>query len=166
MNVEDHITWAEVVASKYRKERNLPIEHEEVVSLGMVGLMIAARLYKKDKGEFRTFAWLRIRSGINDSVKKSMRRKDLTAMMVNLDTVPRKYLPSVNGTEKGAINRDLVGRILDSVEFDEAYALERYYLDGLSMREIGSELGVTLGRISQIIMSGQKRAKNRWAREI
>ena len=166
MNVEDHITWAEVVASKYRNERNIPIEHEEVVSLGMVGLMMAARAYKEDKGKFRTYAWPRIRAEINDSIKKSMRRNDLTAMMVNLDTMPRKYLPSVNGTEKRAINKDLVERILESVEFDEAYALERYYLDGLRMHEIGIEMGVTLSRISQIITSGRERAKRIWAREI
>lgn len=46
---------AEVVASKFRKERNIPIEYEEAISLGMMGLMESTKNYKEEAGVFVEF---------------------------------------------------------------------------------------------------------------
>lgn len=165
MKVEDHISWAQGIISNFRNERNIPIDHEDAISLGMVGLMKAVRDYKEDKGEFRKFAWARVIGELRDWVRISVRRKNL-AEMVSLETIPLWEPPSMNGTAKKVINKDLVEWILDSVEFDQAYALERYYLDGLYMTEIGVEMGVTESRVSQIITDGLEKAKRIWTRRI
>jgi len=163
MRVEDHIDWAKTIALKYRRERNIPIEYEEAISLGMLGLMEAVGSYREGKGaEFRTFAWRRVRGRLRDWVRLSMNPKH-HARVISLEDLSPWKLPSTNGTERKIANEELVWKILKSVKFPEAYAMKRYYLDGLTMQEVGREMVVTEARVSQILADGRERARRKWA---
>jgi len=161
INIEDHIGWATAVVLKFRNERNIPIEYNELISLGMEGLMEAARCYKKGDAEFRTYAWKRVRGMVKDWVAKNIRRKNL-APMVSLENIPAWQRPSVtekDEIEQILINKDLVKHVLGSLKFEESYVLERYYLHDISLSQIGSELGFSESRASQILAIGLEKAK-------
>lgn len=158
MNVEDHIDWARNVALQYRRERNIPIDYEEAVSLGLLGLMKAVKGYEEGRMKFRSFAWKRVRGELRDWVRMGVRRKVL-APMVSLECLFEGQLPSIDGTEKKVADEELVGKVLKSVRFPEAYALKRYYLDGLTLKEVGKEMVVGEARVSQILAEGRERAR-------
>ena len=158
MNVEDHIDWARNVALQYRREKNIPIDYEEAISIGAVGLMKAARAYKEGRMKFRSFAWNKVRGELRDWVRMSMASKRL-AEVGSLERVPVRLLPSVNGTEKRVADEELVRKVLKAVKFPEAYAMKRYYLDGLTLREVGKEMVVSEGGVSQILARGRERAR-------
>jgi len=158
MEVEDHISWAEVVASNFRKEKRIPIEREEAVSLGMVGLMKAARNYRKDKGKFRSLAWVKIRGELKDWVKMSVRRNNFVPM-VSLENLPIERLLSVNGTEKKVVDKDLVEKAFGFVTARQEQLIRLYYLEGYLMKDIAESLGVTESNVSFLIRKGMRKMR-------
>lgn len=158
INVEDHISWAEVVALKFRREKNIPIEYEEAISLGMVGLMEAAIKYRESEGKFRTFAWLRIRGKVKDWVKRDVKRGRVAPMVYSED-IPEWQLPFVNGTEKRVADKELVDRLLSFLTAKQAQAIKLYYLEEYSMMDVARNCGVTESNICQHIHRGMERMK-------
>ena len=158
MNVEDHISWAEVVSSNFRKEKRIPIEREEAVSLGMVGLMEAVRDYKEEEGKFRSFAWMRIRGKLKDWVRISVNRRR-RAPMVSLEDFPIERFPSVNDAEKKVIDKDLVEKLLEFPTVRQVQLIRLYYLEGHLMKDIAESLGVTESDVCFLIRKGMRKAR-------
>lgn len=158
MNVEDHISWAEVVALNFRKEKNIPIEREEAVSLGMVGLMKAARNYDESKGKFRTFVWVKIRGELKDWVSTSMKRRSLAPMM-SLEGFFSEQLPFVDGTERRVVNKDLVEKLLDFPTVRQVQAIKLYYLEEYSVEDIAENFGTTEANIWILMWRGIRKMR-------
>jgi len=158
MNVEEHISWAEVVASKFRREKNIPIEHEEAISLAMVGLMKAAKNYKEDKGKFRSLAWVKIRGELKDWVRTSVRHKSYAPMM-SLENFPLEQLPSVNGTEKKVADKELVEWLLEFLTTRQAQTIRLYYLEEYPMIDIARDYGTTEANICLLVQRGLRKMR-------
>ena len=153
MNVEDHIDWARSVALQYRRERNIPIEYEEAISLGMLGLMRAAKVYREGKAKFRSFAWNRVRGELRDWVRASLADKRV-GEVVSLEYVQLSELLSTNGTEKKVADEELIRKMLEFTTLKQTRAIILYYLEQYTMREVAEKCNVTEGNISLLIWTG------------
>jgi RNA polymerase sigma factor for flagellar operon FliA len=69
--VEEHRALVISVATKVRRQLDLPIDLEELTAFGFSGLIEARRRFDPSKGvQFSTFAYYRIRGAILDGVRK------------------------------------------------------------------------------------------------
>lgn len=65
----------EIIASKYI---NSPLEKDDLVQEGMIGLLAAINSYKQDKGaQFKTYASICINNSVQTALRKFSRLKDI-----------------------------------------------------------------------------------------
>lgn len=65
----DNIPLVKSIASKFNVS-NIGIDYDDLVSIGVIGLMNAYDKYDKDKGKFSTYATIRIKSYMIDEIRK------------------------------------------------------------------------------------------------
>lgn len=73
--IEKYRQTVEVVASKYKDS---PMEREDLIQEGMIGLLAAIKSYRQDKGaSFMTYAKICIDNSIQTALRKFSRQKDI-----------------------------------------------------------------------------------------
>lgn len=73
--IERYRSTVEVIAMKYI---NSPLEKDDLVQEGMIGLLAAINSYKQNKGaSFKTYATICINNSVQDALKKFSRLKDI-----------------------------------------------------------------------------------------
>lgn len=160
--VIDHVGWAKNVAGQ--AARSLPIDFDEAVGVGNEGLVQAALRYDPAQGEFKTYAYRRIRGAIIDHC-----RKDAFVGRKGLERGEKVTMVSVNETNDfgeaivqiAAIDSDPDLRI----DFENALKKltdreQKVVLSiatGIRGTELAVELGVTESRVSQIATEAKKK---------
>lgn len=165
--VEQYIPLANKIA--YQKKRSLPrfIDIEDLRSAAYLGLVEAASRYNPELGIcFSTFAYPRINGAILDYVRSQgwLKRGD-TCYIVSLDA-PLTEESCVLGDAieaKEECNQEEIFEVISSDLDNQAKSVLRcYFIDELSMKEVGQKFGVSEGRISQLIKEYKDRIRDKW----
>jgi RNA polymerase sigma factor FliA len=167
--------YVNLVGSIAVKRLTKDYEQEDLFQEGMVGLILAIDKYEPDKGPFDKFVKLYIERMIFDyKLNSGLIRKPRRIPKKQKNT---KRVPEIDSYEKiifvtdgkvvklidtfqsennfdGLILKDLaneLNKLIRSFSNKEKYVLKAYYKDRLSMKEIGTVIGVNESRVSQIL---------------
>jgi RNA polymerase sigma factor (sigma-70 family) len=147
-NAEQYMPMAKKLA--YQMKRNLPrfIDVEDLISAAYLGLVEAAARYDETKGKFSTYAFPRIKGAICDYLRQQ-----------------RWYKQEVCETATKEVSYSEMLEVASCGLDDQAHDILRYYfIEQYSMKEVGSKIGVTEGRVSQIIKGYMSRLRQRYER--
>lgn len=170
--VEQYVPLANKLA--YQKKKSMPrcIDIEELRSAAYLGLVEAASRYNAALGVcFSTYAYPRISGAITDYLRElGWMKRGGTYNILSLNA------PMVE--DEGMVLGDTVAdkeekhdqeEILEVISLkmdDQAKAvLRHYFIDELSMKEVGARFGVTEGRISQLIKQYKERIRGEWSED-
>jgi RNA polymerase sigma factor (sigma-70 family) len=149
--VEKYIPFANKLA--YQKKRTLPsfIDIEELKSAAYLGLVEAASRYEENRGvSFMSYAYPRITGAIQDSLRNQ-------SIVKNHSTVDLENIDPVSKHEQ----QESVEHILGCLNTKDKQVMSHYFIDDLSMKEIGYRFGVSEGRVSQMIKVCKDRIRER-----
>ena len=159
------------------------MELDELIQVGMIGLLEASRAYDPAKGiEFENFAHSRVRGAILDEVRRlsflaehmgkdielfhkersQARRFETYSMEVVSEEVMNmagdaSHQPEAI-VEHAQFMRALTGAIADLPERDQLL-MNLYYVEELNLKEIGEVRGVTESRVSQLLTAVVKKLR-------
>ncbi len=133
----------EVIASKYA---NAPVESEDLVQEGMIGLFHAVESYDSTKGaSFKTYANKCIDNAIQDAIKKNTRQKDVPPQ--NVVEYLDEELPMMNSevsAEEIYMQKERLQQVHRAIE-EKLSPLEKkvfsLYIAGFSYSEIAARIG-------------------------
>lgn len=132
----------EAIAMKYI---NSPLEKDDLVQEGMIGLLAAINSYKVDKGaKFTTYSARCIENSIQTALRKFSRLKDIP--QDNLVTLEESYMESMVGlsAEDEYLAKESVNN-LTNILYEELSKFEneviRLHIVGCSYTEIAEKLG-------------------------
>lgn len=168
--VEQYVPLANKLA--FQRKKTLPrfINVEELQSAAYMGLVEAASRFDPSLGiAFSTFAYPRIFGAIHDYLREQgwLRRGgsfnilSLDSKEPDEDTCLKDTLaaPTKDDTEECF---NVITRGLDT---QAQQVLRHYFIDDLSMKEVGDKFGVSESRISQLIKQYKSRLRSLWTRE-
>lgn len=157
-----------------RRWLHVPIEQEELVADGVVGLVRAAKRFDPSRGvAFSTFALMFVRGAILDTIRARARR-NATRDGGYFDTVSldeptddgrgMRYTPADPhpGPDEMVVHLERL-RLISGLPEKERYVLLRLQVDGASAEEVGEELGVSPGRVYRLGSWGEERLRRRAA---
>jgi RNA polymerase sigma factor (sigma-70 family) len=162
--VEQYIPLANKLA--FQRKKSLPkcIDIEELKSAAYLGLTEAANRFKPELGlSFTTFAYPRIRGAIIDYLRElGWDKRSNSIQVVSLDA-PDDEGHSLADAVPAKAKKDEGKDVLDfiSVRFGKQVetVLRNYFIDEMSMKEVGQKFGVSEGRISQLIKQYKDRIR-------
>jgi len=170
--VEQYVPLANKLA--FQKKKSLPrfIDIEDLRSAAYLGLVEAANRFNPDMGVcFSTFAYPRINGAIIDYLRDQgwMRRGD-TCHIISLDAPVANSEMCVLGDtvaakEEITDQEEVLEVITLNLDNQAKAVLRHYFIDELSMKEVGEKFGVTEGRISQLIKEYKQRIRTDWSEE-
>jgi RNA polymerase sigma factor for flagellar operon FliA len=178
-----HLQFARAVASRSIHPRCRGADREDLIAWGLVGLVLAARRYRGDRGaSFGAYAAVRVRGQILDALRK---RDPLTR------SARRAYREAQRASEDGAtplasnppyveVSLDRVGEVAEvrpapgrpdqrwplvASALRDLPPLERRVLvlsygRGLTLREIGGEVGLTESGVCRLRARALARMRN------
>jgi RNA polymerase sigma factor for flagellar operon FliA len=158
--IENYLPLALKLACEKKKSMPRKVDFEDLKSAAYFGLVDAAQKYNPSKSSFGTYARFRIAGEIQDFIRESYR--DNLRYGVSLDQ------PDENGN---CMAENIADESQETdVEFFEDVAkklndldksiLKMYYVDEMSMKEIGCEVGVSESRVSQLLKRTRDRIRN------
>jgi RNA polymerase sigma factor (sigma-70 family) len=168
--VVQYIPWANKLA--IQKKRTLPefIDLEEIKSAAYLGLVEAASRYKPELNiEFTTFSYSRIWGAIHDYLREQGWKKEgQYCQMLSLDA------PTSADGETHCLADTIEAKAEQDTEecFEVITAklgaqakvmLRHYFIDELSMKEVGEKFGVSESRVSQLIKNYKGQIRGAWS---
>lgn len=166
--VEQYLPLANKLA--FQKKKNLPrfIDIEDLKSAAYLGLVEAASRFNPNLGaSFSTFAYPRIFGAIHDWLREQgwIKRGDLTPM-ISLDSPSedgenflRDLLPSREIKEL----EDNFELATTSLNNQGRQIMRDYFVNDLSMKDIGNRIGITESRVSQLISQYKNKIRSAWS---
>jgi RNA polymerase sigma factor (sigma-70 family) len=149
---------ADKYAGAFCKKTPKGVYFEDLQSASYLGLIEAAHCFDAKLGDFSNFARRRIIGSIQDYLRSLYwgGKHKINAVSLDLEM------------EKGVCFFDHHSSCSFSHTIEDLNDLEQkivtlYYVDGFKLHEIGSQLGVTKSRISQILKECHLTIKKRWA---
>lgn len=134
-----------VKAYAWRLHRVLGLELDDALALGALGLWQAVHVTNHPTWE--AFARKRIHGAIHDGARLVYgRRPQKRPTRVSLDSIPeladeRNYLPD-------RVSYTKLYRVLEQLDERDALILKRHFFEGMTWKEIATELGVSQPRVS------------------
>ncbi len=157
--IEQYRQTVEVIASKYKDS---PMEREDLIQEGMIGLLAAIKSYRNDKGaSFRTYAKICIDNSIQSSLRKFKRQKDIPIQ--NVIEYQEEELPVENGyssAEDIVIAQEsvsLLTKVLQENLSDFENEVLRLHIVGCSYNEIAARLCKTPKAVDNALQRVRKK---------
>lgn len=136
--------------------RRLPntVQIDDLISDGFIGLMSAGRSFDPNrKVPFRSYACIRIRGAMLDG----LRARDVIQRRARKRGATTPIIRTLSAEMEESLDRDnlrpdraSIPRLLSPLPQTYRLVLHLYYLESLSMLQIGGILGITEGRVSQL----------------
>ncbi len=148
----------ELIAGKYI---NTPLEKDDLIQEGMIGLLAAIESFKSDKGaKFSTYASRCIDNSIKSALKKFSRLKDIPqAVLTSLEDEPYDTQYGLSAEDeylaKESVN-SLTDFLYEGLSRFENEVL-RLYIVGCSYNEIADRLGKNTKAIDNAIQRIRKK---------
>lgn len=156
--IKRHKETVEIIASKYK---NAPLEHDDLIQEGMIGLYAAIKSYSNNKGtKFVTYASRCISNAIKSALNKFSRMKDIPqANVISLDDDSMEVQFGLSAEDE-YLAQESVNIISDSI-YEELSHFEsdvlHLHLIGLSYNEIGDKLGKSAKAVDNAIQRIRKK---------
>jgi RNA polymerase sigma factor for flagellar operon FliA len=175
-----HLQFARAVASRSIDPRCRGADREDLIAWGLVGLVQAARRYRGDRGaSFGAYAARRVRGQVLDALRerdpltRSARRAFRSAQRASED-LPPPYVEisldrigDIAQRQRRPEPRDerwpLVARALRDLPPVERRVLVLSYGRGLTLREIGREIGLSESGVCRLRARALERVRSTWA---
>lgn len=133
-----HIPLAECLAKKKKRSVTKRIYYDELKSAAYKGLVDAANRYDANKGEFKSFASRRILGEMEDYLRElQWGTRNNRIFVCELQ----------DRHEKDRQSSDILLFVPSKVRDIFTW----YYLDGLTMKEIGARIGLTESSVSKLL---------------
>lgn len=166
---KDSSTTYETIIKRYRptveavamKYINSPLEKDDLVQEGMIGLYAAIKSYKSDKGaKFATYANRCINNSVQSALRKFTRMKDIPqSSIVPLEDSLFESKVGLSAEDE-YLAQESVSTIAD-ILYEELSTFEnevlRLYLVGCSYNEIADKLGKTPKAVDNAIQRIRKK---------
>lgn len=157
--IEKYRQTVEVIASKYKDS---PMEREDLIQEGMIGLLAAIKSYRQDKGaSFMTYAKICIDNSIQTALRKFSRQKDIPPQ--NVIEYQEEELPAESGhasAEDIVIAQESVSmltQVLRENLSDFENEVLRLHIVGCSYNEIAGRLCKTPKTIDNALQRVRKK---------
>jgi RNA polymerase sigma factor for flagellar operon FliA len=177
--VLEHLPLVKKIASGfYRRIPPDTLEFDELVNIGVIGLMKAIDNYDENKARFSTYAYIKIRGEILDYLRKvdflprSVREKlkeksqdikEEAAVFVSIEeklfensdrfTLAEILASPVKSPEEEALINELKERLANAIKKlgkREQLVLQLIFVEELDLKSIAEILDVSVSRVSQI----------------
>jgi RNA polymerase sigma factor for flagellar operon FliA len=172
-----HLAFARAVASRTLDPRCRGADREDLIAAGVVGLVQAARRYRGDRGaSFGAYAARRVRGQVLDALRerdpltRSARRAFRSAQRVREDLPPPYVEVSLDRigdlpqAQRAVAGRDdrwtAVARALRDLPPLERRVLVLSYGRGLTLREIGREVGLSESGVCRLRARALERVRS------
>lgn len=146
LSLNEYIKFARKIAAKYRRSND-----EECVSAIVYRLAIA---YRKFDGRGIQKAYMYKHGDYACRTYLSKLRSQLQTLS--------PALPHKTNVEEQVINNDILNKLSTVMTDREHDYIRRYYLDGMTLREIGQIDGFSQEWVRQIIKSGINKAREQF----
>lgn len=144
--IEDNMKLVYFTVNKYYPRH---IADEDVIQVGMIGLINAAQMYDESKGAFSTYACKCIRNEINKEFMA--RKKQIPTLSLDYEYRGGEDSESFTLIDTLLGDTDVTYVDLDSVSA-QLNSMGKKVLDlslaGLSSKEISKELGITIRQVN------------------
>lgn len=157
--IKQNRAMVEKIAFKYK---NSPMEREDIIQEGMIGLLAAVKSYDSTKGaSFKTYASTCIDNSIQTALKKFNRKKDIPShIFVELSDEEIPLTNSLDSAEDIYIAHEsvsLLTKVLRENLSDFENEVLRLHIVGCSYNEIASRLSKTPKAIDNALQRVRKK---------
>lgn len=160
--IRDYRQLVELVANRYS---NFPMEREDLLQEGMIGLLAAIKSYDSSKGAgFKTYAVICISNAMQSALRKYRRVKDIPVQ--NVIEYQEEEIPAdsvFNSAEDIFIAQEsvsLLTKVLQQNLSDFENEVLRLHIDGCSYNEIAKRLCKTPKAIDNALQRVRRKFKN------
>lgn len=143
--IRQHKSTVEAIAGKYS---NSPLEMDDIIQEGMIGLLAAIKTYDKSKGAaFNTYANTCINNSIQTALRKFNRKKDIPFQ--NVVEYSDEDIPEENGTISAedyfiaSESVSLLAKVLKENLSEYENEVLRLHIVGCNYNEIAKRLSKT-----------------------
>jgi RNA polymerase sigma factor (sigma-70 family) len=156
--------------------RHTPLDQEDLVADGNVGLVKAAQRYDVSLDvPFAAFATPYVRGAIVDSVRARARRRRLedgsyvdVVGFSDVGSAPGESTTAFEPADPRPTPEEIVEtldrlRVLGTLPQRERFALVRTIVDGAAAADVAEDLGVTKDRVHTLVQNGSTRLRRRAA---
>lgn len=126
--LKDNMPLVVSIAFKYRPVP--PNDYDDIIAIGMMGLLKAIRGYKPEKGALSTIAYIAIKREIERELGKNSRKNQPSNNMQNMDVQEEE-------------RTDIKDCLPDSLTDEDKHVLYMRFHLGNTFEEIGNTLGYT-----------------------
>ena len=169
--VEQYVPLANKLA--FQKKKSLPrfIDIEDLRSAAYLGLVEAANRYNPELGVcFSTFAYPRINGAIIDHLREFgwIRNGDIRIISLEAPLADSQACvlgDTIEAKEDETNSEEILEVISLNLDKQAKSVMKDYFIDDLSMKEVGEKFGITEGRISQLIKQYKERIRDAWTEE-
>jgi len=157
--IENYLPLANSLAFKRKKSLPKRVDIDDLKSAAYFGLVDAARKYVPSKSSFGTYARWRITGEIKDFIRESCKANARCSISLNqtdgdgnsmAESIPQKE------TESSVEFFEEATKQLNDLDKN---ILHMYYVQDMSMKEIGCKIGVSESRISQLLKKTRDKVK-------
>jgi RNA polymerase sigma factor FliA len=150
--VNEHLPLVRSLAIRFYRQSSRFLELDELVSVGTLGLIEAARRYRPEIGStFATFAYTRVRGAMFDAVGQiaPMRRSAFRALgRLRLRPIVAREMrdDSIDEVADALDSRRAGARLaqaLDRLPERKRRLIHRHYFEGDSLLDVGRDLGIS-----------------------
>lgn len=162
--IRDGSPLVEVIASKYTTS---PLEKDDLIQEGMIGLYKAIESYEHEKGaSFKTYAQRCIDNAIKDAIKKTTRQKDVPLHnVVEYQEDESSILNSEESAEEIYLKKERVERLFSAME-TKLSQLEKQVLSLYILGFSYAEISKTLQKDEKAIDNALQRIKKKLGKDI
>lgn len=160
--IKQHRSLVELIAKKYY---DFPMEQEDIVQEGMIGLFAAIKSFDSSKGaSFKTYASICINNAIQSAIRKHYRLKDVPVQ--NVVEYEEEAIPTENGISSAEdiyIAQENVSLLTEALEqnlSDFENEVLRLHIIGCSYNEIAKRLCKTPKAIDNALQRVRRKISN------
>lgn len=152
----------ELIAGRYKDS---PIEKEDLIQEGMIGLLAAIKSYDKDKGaSFKTYAQICIDNAMQSALRKFNRQKDIPRQ--NVVEYQEEEIPIISGVDSAedtfiaTESVSMLSQVLQQNLSGFENEVLRLHIVGCNYNEIADRLGKTPKAIDNALQRARKKLSN------
>jgi len=163
--IENYMPLANKLAVERKKTLPRKIDLEEIKSAAYFGLVDAAQKFDVAKSvSFGTYARIRIVGEIQDFIRESYKNDERYGIsLYQPDATTGDCL--INNLSQGRPTKffdDFFASTIDTLSDLDKNIVMMYYVEDLSLKEIGVQIGLSESRVSQLLKRCHESIRTKW----
>jgi RNA polymerase sigma factor for flagellar operon FliA len=158
--IEKYLPLAKKLAKDRKKTIPNYISLDDLVSVAYYGLVDAASKYNSSKCSFGFYAKLRISGELCDYLREICRDSSRYGTSLNACTEDGYSLGETIESSTEKCSKEFFEDVVKNLFGVDKIVFSLYYEKNMTLKEIGCEIGVSEGRVSQILTKGKEIIKD------